>query len=120
MNAAFYRSDAIDTLEDISFVLLVHLTLLAHFPKDLSVKHWKAEVNAFVKTLQRYNKGKKGRLNYVDPSFITKILQQKLDDEDEKERIETHIHSKGYDTSKLDLDWKLVKSLVAKEASRVF
>ena len=120
MNAAFYRSDAIDTLEEISFVLLVHLSLLVVFPKDRAGNHWKAEVDAFVKTLQRYNKGKKGRLNYVDARFVIKILHEKLDDEDERQRIETHIRSKGYDIEDRSIDWKKVKASVSKEAQRIF
>ena len=120
MNAAFHRSDAVETLEDLSLIILIHLALIETFPKDRACAHWQGEINAFAKTLKRYDNGKKGRHNYVDENYVTQILCEMLDDSDEQKRIETHIFSKGYDLSSTEINFEAVKGAVVGFSKLVF
>ena len=117
---AFHRSDAMDTLEDLVYILMVHLRLLSKFPEDGAAKHWQREENAFGTTLSRYNRGKKGRYNYVSPVFIESIIHEKLKDPDEQKRIEMHIASKGYEVSVEEIDWENVKQKASAFAKTIF
>lgn len=93
---AFHRGHAITGLEEIAMVICMHLVLVASFPDNDAAKHWEGEVSGFLKTLRRWDKGKKGARNYT-PDIVQFALDGILKDDAERELIEAHIEAKGLD-----------------------
>ena len=93
---AFHRGHAITGLEEIAMVICMHLVLLASFPDNEASKHWDGEIQGFLKTLRRWDKGKKGARNYT-PDIVMFALGSILNDEEERELIEAHVEAKGLD-----------------------
>ena len=90
---AFHRGEAIDHAESLSFIIAVHLLLIASFPEDGANEHWSKEIDGFRKTLMRYNKSKRKKPNY-NSEILFDIISEHLEDEGQKEAIETHLHAK--------------------------
>ncbi|MBI2602610.1 MAG: hypothetical protein HYW48_06105 [Deltaproteobacteria bacterium] len=118
MNAAFRRSEAVETLESYAPVVALHLTMLLCFPKHQEKSHWKKELKAFQKVYRRYNHGKKGRTNF-EAGMIVDSLEDVLWDFEGKERIVNAIVSKGLILDFDDVDWKAVRKAIGKFAVEV-
>ncbi len=110
MQAAFKRSEALDTLESYSFTIVLHLALCSFFPHDRSFKHWQAELKAFKTACQRYSKGKKGRKN-LTPALVADTLEDLIAFDDDQEKILNVIIGKGLSLPE-DTDWSLVKKAI--------
>lgn len=91
---AFRRGHAITGLEELSFVICLHLVLAESFHENQSVKHWRGEITAFEGTLRQWDKGKKGAKNYT-PEIIYDALSLVLSDDDQQELIEGAVEAKG-------------------------
>ena len=98
---AFHRGHAITGLEEIAMVICMHLVLVVSFPENDAVKHWQGEVGGFLKTLRRWDKGKKGARNYT-PDIVLFALGGILNDETERELIEAHVEAKGLDPERIN------------------
>jgi hypothetical protein len=98
---AFRRGHAITGLEELSLVICMHIVLAVSFPNHEACPHWSGELDGFVKTLQRWNRGKKNAKNYT-AEIITDALNGILLDGDEQELIEGHVEAKGLNPEHLD------------------
>ena len=114
---AFNRGHAITGLEEVSMVICMHLVLVASFPENDALKHWEGELSGFLKTLRRWDKGKKGARNYTS-DIVMFALQSILTDEDERELIEAHIESKGLDPEQIK--WQAAIDLASDFSRSVF
>jgi hypothetical protein len=75
-SASFRRAEALENLESYARVIVIHLALTEWFPGHDAQKHWQAELNAFVKTLRRYDNAKKRAHN-----FTIDLIKETLEDE---------------------------------------
>jgi hypothetical protein len=98
---AFHRGHAITGLEEIAMVVCMHLVLKVSFPESDALNHWDGEISGFMKTLRRWDKGKKGARNYT-PDIVFFALGSILNDENERELIEGHIEAKGLDPERIN------------------
>jgi len=98
---AFRRSHSIKGLEELSLIICIHLTLVASFPDHTAINHWKAELDGFAKTLERYSKGKGNRKN-ITSDIVALVLTETINDTDSQELIEAAIEAKGFASDKID------------------
>lgn len=75
-SAAFRRAEALENLENYARVIVIHLALMEWFPKNDATAHWQAALNAFTKTLRRYDNAKKRAHN-----FSIDLIKETLEDE---------------------------------------
>jgi|GEM_PF-2150045 len=75
-SAAFRRAEALENLESYARVIVIHLALMEWFPKHDANQHWQSELNAFIKTLRRYDNAKKRPHN-----FSIDLIKETLEDE---------------------------------------
>lgn len=113
---AFPRGHAITGLEEIAMVICMHLVLVESFPSNDAAQHWSGELRGFVKTLRRWDKGKKGARNYT-PDIVTFALESILNDSDERELIEAHVESKSLEPN--DIKWEAALTAAKKFANEV-
>lgn len=106
---AMRRSDAVQTLEAMAWIIAVHAVLVASYPENQDANHWRGELNGFVKTLRRYHKGKGGRKNYT-MDMLTDELFAALAENDENEAIAMHIEEKGLDPDLIN--WQCAKDVL--------
>jgi|SRR5580658_9978704 hypothetical protein len=90
----FKRAEAIENLESYARVIVVHLALLAWFPGNNAKNHWQAEINAFIKTLRRYDKGEKRPHNF-SVELISEILEDEFLKNDDQDAILIGIEGHG-------------------------
>lgn len=98
------RSHAILGLENLSFIICVHLVLVETFPENSAASHWKGELNGFLKTLRRYNKATGKRKSNYTRELLELSLHEILEDSALLEDIEDFIASKGLAIDSLDID----------------
>lgn len=114
------RSEAQDTLFEFSFIILVYLILMDACSEHQLYPLWKREIEDFILTLRKYNLGKKNKCNYVNPTFLAKVLKERLEDEYVLERIDVHIQTKGIDIDSQNIDFGRVDMMVDQFARGVF
>lgn len=83
------KFEAIEQLSTLSPVILEHLVKLLLYPKSSSVKHWEAELDAWIKLLTRYHR-RKGGGNFRLSDFVYCIYQESLADRPVMAIIEAH------------------------------
>ncbi len=110
------RSEAIEALENLSFIIVVHLALVTFFSSHQAVRHWQSELDGFVSALRRYDKGKKRKHNF-NKDLICDALLELLEDRKIQDDIEDFIASKGLPVD--DLDFEAVKPLVVPFAESI-
>lgn len=115
MNAAFRRSEALETLEHMSFTIIAHMALIAWFPKNEAKNHWEKEIAGFLKTILRYNRGKIKSGKNLSASLVEEILLEEIALSRDEERIEIFIQEKGLELPE-PIDWQLVRSSISKFA----
>ena len=84
--AAFRRAEALENLENYARIIVVHLVLTSWFPANSAAKHWQAELNAFIKTLKRYDKAKKRAHNFSH-DLIKETLEDEIFDNSSRDAI---------------------------------
>ena len=92
--AAFQKSEALQRLENYSSVVVEHLALLTWFGDSSASSHWQVEINAFVKTLRRYDKGKKRKHNFKTDDIIDALMDQ-VHTNDDKDAVLIGIEGHG-------------------------
>lgn len=115
-----HRSQAQDTLYEFSFIILVYLILMDACSDHQLYPFWKREVEDFIQTLRKFNAGKKNKCNYVNPTFLAKVLKERLEDEFILERIDVHLQSKGLDVDSQNIDFSRVDMMIDQFARGVF
>lgn len=110
------RSEAMEALENLSFIIVVHLTLVAHFSSHQALKHWQGELDGFVSALRRYDKGKKRKHNF-NKEIICDTLMELLEDRKIQDDIEDFIAAKGLPID--DLNFDTVKPFVGPFADSI-
>ena len=118
MNAsAFRRAEAIENLESYSRIIVVHLALVTLFPENPAKDHWDAELNAFKKTLKRYDKAKKR-----DHNFTRQIIIETLGDEcidyDAKDAILIAVEGHGVKAPD-NPDWNIINKAIESFADSI-
>ncbi len=119
MNAAFRRTDAMETLESFAPIVVLHVALLTCFPHSRDRKHWMKELEAFRKTYSRYNNGKRGRSNF-NRELIGDSLEDVVYDFEGKERIVNAILAKGLSLEFEDVNWDDVRKGIDEFSRSVF
>ena len=97
------RSEAIEGLENLSFIIAIHLVLTSSFPAHDAVDHWNSEIDGFIKTLRRFDKGKKRKHNF-NKELICDVLLELLEDSKIQDDIEDYIAAKGLAVDTLDFE----------------
>jgi|SRR5579871_2496631 len=116
-SAAFRRAEAIENLENYARVIVIHLALLTWFPSNDAKLHWQAELNAFLRTLRRYDKAKKRPHNFT-MDLIREILEDEFIDNESKDTILIGIEGHGVLAPEKP-DWKLLSDAVKNFAHSV-
>jgi hypothetical protein len=114
--AAFRRAEAIENLESYARVIVVHLALVNWYPNNEAKKHWEIELKAFMRTLKRYDKGKKRPHNFK-VELICETLEDEFIDNNGKDAILIAVEGHGIlapETPDFELLSKAVKDF-AKE-----
>jgi hypothetical protein len=93
-SAAFRRAEALECLESYARIIVVHLALLAWFPNNKAQQHWQAEINAFIKTLRRYDNAKKRAHNFTT-QLITEALEDEISDNSARDAILITVEGHG-------------------------
>lgn len=92
--AAFRRAEALESLESYARIIVVHLALLSWYPKNDAKQHWQAEINAFIKTLRRYDNAKKRAHNF-NVELITEVLEDEIADNSARDAILIAVEGHG-------------------------
>lgn len=79
MNAARRRGEALHKLEELRVIILEHILKLSICPESESKDHWKKEIKAFQKHLQRYHKSKSGKGNYTKDLLWEYLWEDQVD-----------------------------------------
>ena len=103
------RSQAVQGLENLSFIISVHMVLVESFPDNDARQHWIGELNGFIKTLRRYNKATGKRKCNFTMELIELSLTEILEDNTMLEDIEDFIAAKGLPVENLDIQGSKVK-----------
>lgn len=115
--AAFRRAEAIENLESYARVIVVHLALLNWFPENDAKAHWQAEIDAFMRTLRRYDKGKKRPHNF-GIELICETLEDEFMDNEGKDTILIAVEGHGVLAPERP-DFALLSKAVKEFAKRV-
>ncbi len=95
MNAAvFRRGEAITRLENYAHVIVEHLALVTWYPRNSATKRWKNEINAFLKSLERYNTAK-GKKNNFTTHLTVDALRDTIATNEEKDYLLIGVESHG-------------------------
>lgn len=114
---AFQRGQAVTHLENLSLIIAIHCVMVASYPENEAINHWNGELDGFIKTLKRYNRGKKGRSNF-NLALAEEIISEHVTDPDDQEAIEAYIHEKGLDSEKID--WEKSKTTISGFVFKIF
>ena len=93
-SAAFRRAEALENLESYARVIVIHLALLVWFPDNSATKHWQAEIDAFLKTLRRYDNAKKRAHNFSH-DVIVETLEDEIIDNNSRDAILIAVEGHG-------------------------
>lgn len=115
-----HRAQAQDALYEFSFIILVYLILMDACSDHQMYPFWKREVEDFIQTLRKFNMGKKNKSNFVNPTFMAKVLKERLDDEFVLERIDVHLQAKGLDVDSQNIDFSRVDAMIDQFSRSIF
>ena len=93
-SAAFRRAEALESLESYARVIVIHLALMEWFPQHEARQHWQSELNAFIKTLRRYDNAKKRAHNF-STELITEALEDEIIDNSSRDAVLIAVEGHG-------------------------
>ena len=97
--------------------LLELLALITWFPKNPASKHWQAEIDAFYKSLDRYNSGKGNKNNFTQ-HIIVDTLMDAIRTREEQEYLLIGVESHGVSLPESP-DWSELKKGIDVFAKRI-
>lgn len=116
LNAAYFRSDAIQRLKDLSPQIAIHLVKLSSVPSGQDVNGWQRELEAWRGSLSLVNHGKKGRENLSIDGVFEEVYERHMEGEEDLQNILQLVKRAGIDISGFSLELARILCLTFAEA----
>ncbi len=116
MNAAYFRSDAIQRLKDLSPQIAIHIVKLSALPSSQDVNGWQKELEAWRGALSLVNHGKKGRENLSIDGVFEDVYERHMEGEEDLQNILQLVQRSGFNVAGFSLEMARIICLTFAEA----
>lgn len=116
MNAAYFRTDAVQRLTNLSPQIALHIAKVASLPKSEHVAGWQRELDAWRAALSLVHHGKKGRENLSLEMIFEEVFERHLEGEEDQANLLRTVTKSGIDVSGFSFDLAKANALFFAEA----